>query len=125
MQYCVNCSMQHSDLIFTYIYEMVPAVTICCHTKYYSIIDCIAYAGHYIPVCYLFYNWKVVPFNWPYLAYLFPPTLLNQTKQKHNATSKDGLFFSDVSLAFILYAFVYILPSAKDALWVVAGDLGK
>lgn len=71
----------------------------------------------------------------PYLAYLFSPTLLNRkkkkqtnhtkTKTKHHSTSKDGLFFSDVSLAFILSVFVPILPSAKNALWVVAVDLEK
>ena len=63
--------------------------------SYYNIIDYVPYGVHYIPVIYLFYNWKFVPLNLPHLFHSFPPPLSPLT-----ITSLFSVYES-------LYAFIY------------------
>ena len=53
-------------------YEMIISISLSSVTieNYYNIIDYISYAVHYIPVTYLFYNWKFQRFK---LLKLFSP----------------------------------------------------
>ena len=42
-----------------------------CHQRCYKIIDYIPHTVHFILMTHLFFNWKFVPLNSPYL---FPPS---------------------------------------------------
>ena len=53
----------------------ISLVTICHHTKLLQYIDFIPYPVYYLPVTYLFYNWKIVPLNPLHLFHLSPPFL--------------------------------------------------
>ena len=54
-------------------YEMITGLIIICPPKsYYSLVDHIPYTGYYIPMAYLFYNWRHVPLN---LLCLFHPSV--------------------------------------------------
>ena len=57
-----RCNTEWFDICIHY--EMITSlVTICPPKSYYNIIDHISYAVHYIPMAYLFYNWKFLPLN--------------------------------------------------------------
>lgn len=55
---------------------LIRLVTIRYHTELLH-VDCISYAAHYIPVTYLFYDWKFVHFNPLHLFHPFPHLLLS------------------------------------------------
>ena len=48
--------------------RLEPSVTT---QSYCNNTDYMPYAGHYSPMIYLFYDWKFVPLNLPYLFHLY------------------------------------------------------
>ena len=57
-------------------YLLTTLITI---QRYYVITDCIPHSVHFIPVAYLFCNWKFVPLNFPHLfpSFLHPTCCLS------------------------------------------------
>lgn len=100
-------------------------IIICCHTKYYNIVDYIAYAVRYIPVCYLFNIWKVVPFNWPYLPYLFSPTLLNQTKPNKNIMLPQRMVCSSLMSPWLSSLCLCVYSAFCQGIWGSRLDWGE
>ena len=59
---------------------MLSLVTIVTMQAYCNIFDYIPYSVHYVPVTYLFYNWKFVHLNH---LHLFHPTLIRLPSGDH------------------------------------------
>ena len=76
----------------------ISLVTLCHHTKFSNVIDYISYVVHYTPTTYLFYNWKFVPLNLPYLFHSSsnPPQSIFSNKSRKEVIT----FFKKI--AFIM-----------------------
>ena len=76
----------------------------------YSIINYNHHTVHYIPMIYLFYNWKFVPFD--YLHLFFPP--------HHNSLASGNLqsVLSMSLVGFFAVFFVFRLYMEDDTVFV-------
>ena len=99
--------VQYSDLIFYTLhnglhgecsYHLEPC-------SYYIIIDYITYAVHYIPVTYLFYNWKLnVLIS---LTYFIHPIICL-------SSNKHFVMCAYRSVSLLLYLFIFWIPNISE-----------
>ena len=71
------------------------------HTKLLQYFDYIPYAIHYIPVTYLFYNWKCVLFIYLFIIFVRASLIfIDQMVVNHNKILCGGSMFNAQSLIY-------------------------